>query len=224
MLAFIGFCTCWVGLIRIKKTKPLNIVFDLDNTLIMSLDKKRYEHMRISHIPHIQMITRVVWIRPWVKPVLYILSKFTKLYLFTRADKIYTDLILEQAKIDSYFIDKKYKSDCEYNLHKDIGQFSPSYKKLLGYSSKLKILNSYDNPDEHIIKLKQKICSEIKSHQSKLAKFIGRTILVDDKITNKLPGQNFYHIDYYQFGMIWDITMLKLLGWIGYRSFTNAII
>ena len=223
MLAFVGFCTCWVGWIRIKKTKPLNIVFDLDNTLIMSLEKRKYSQMKISNKPQIYLTNRVVWVRPWVRFVLYILNKFCNLYLFTKAEKPYADIILEQVGIGDYFISRKYNIDCinVFSDNKDIGKFSPSYKKIIGYNTKLKRLELFDSTDPTVVTLRSKIYSEIKTHQSKLAKFIKRTILVDNKITNKLPGQNFYHIDYYQFGMVWDISMLKLLGWIGWIRLIN---
>jgi hypothetical protein len=224
MLVFFGFCTFWIGWIylrRFKLLKPLNIVFDLDNTLIMSLDKKKFEHMNVTHKPIIHLTNRVVWIRPWVIPVIYILSKFCKLYLFTKAEQSYADQIIKhkQLGIAQYFVDCKYKLDCV--KHKDIGQFSPSYKKLVEYSTMLKKLEKIKEKNRDVIKLKSKIYMSIKSHQSKLSKFINRTVLVDDKISNKLDGQIFYHIHYYQFGMNYDISMLKLFGWISWRSLIN---
>jgi len=227
MLVFFGFCTCWVGWIHLKRfklSKPLNIVFDLDNTLIMSLDKQKFEHMNITHKPTIYLSNRVIWIRPFVIPVLYVLSKFCKLYLFTKAKQSYADQIIKhkQLGIAQYFIDCKYKLDCIN--HKDIGQFSSSYKKLIEYCimlKKLKKLKKLKEKNSSIRKLESKIYISIKSHQSKLSKFINRTILVDDKISNKLSGQIFYHINYYQFGMKYDISMLKLFGWISWMSFIN---
>jgi hypothetical protein len=119
---------------------------------------------------------------------IYILSKFCKLYLFTKAEQSYADQIIKhkQLGIAQYFVDCKYKLDCV--KHKDIGQFSPSYKKLVEYSTMLKKLEKIKEKNRDVIKLKSKIYMSIKSHQSKLSKFINRTVLVDDKISNKLDG------------------------------------
>ena len=51
-----------------------------------------------------------------------------------------------------------------------------------------------------------------------MSKFVSRTVLVDDQITNNILDQHFYHINYYQFGMIWDIEMIKLLLWVLSKS------
>lgn len=231
MLVFVGFFICWIGWVRLKNNnfKLLNLVFDLDNTLIMSLEKKRYEHIKIAHKPDIILANRVVWVRPWVRSVLYLLDKFCFLYLFTKAEKTYADMILEQAGIGQYFVSRKYKTDCDniyISEYKDIGQFSSSYTKIIDHNSKLKRLEIFDFTTDKkysVDKIRLKLQSEIKKHQSKLEKFICRTTLIDDKITNRLPGQNFYHINYYHFGMIWDIEMLKLLGWVGWKSLINMI-
>jgi hypothetical protein len=224
MLVFFSFCTYWISWIHLKQfklPKPLNIVFDLDNTLIMSLDKKKFEYMSVGHNPTIYLKNRVVWVRPFVIPVLYILSKFCKLYLFTKAKQDYADQIIKHEKlgIAKYFINCKYKLDC--TNYKDVGQFSSSYKKLVEYCIMLKKLEKIKDKNSSITKLKSKIYISIKLHQSKLSKFINRTILVDDKISNKLDGQIFYHINYYQFGMKYDISILKLFGWISWKSFIN---
>ena len=217
LISFCTSCTCWTIYLKIKSIKRLNIIFDLDNTLIMSLDRKKYITMKHSHKPNIYMVGRVVWLRPWSRQVIYILSKISNLYLFTKAEQTYADSILEEVGITHYFKICKYKQDCLIN--KDIGKFSSSYKKLIDYYYKIKKLDSDHITDiEYIQNARNKVFQSIKSHSLKLSKFINETILIDDKITNKLPGQNFYHIDFFHFGMIWDIEMIKLLLWIYWKT------
>ena len=95
---------------KLKQFERINVIFDLDNTLIMSIYQDKYLSMSHYHKPNIidfksgdDSKIRVIWSRPYIKPVLYILSKFCNLYLFTKAGKNYADKILENLQIKDYF-------------------------------------------------------------------------------------------------------------------------
>ena len=129
---FITTSALWLVITKTiyRPIKRLNIIFDLDNTLIMSLDKTKYVRMNNSHKPDIDLSTRVVWLRPWVHQVLWIMNKFCNIYLFTKAEKYYADTILSGFGIEHYFKSCKYKQDCGID-NKDIRCFSSSYDKLI---------------------------------------------------------------------------------------------
>ncbi len=208
LIAFFSTSSIWVGYIKLKLSKKLNIIFDLDNTLIMSLEKKRYENIIHPHKPDLDLKHRVVWIRPWVRPVLGVLDKFTNLYLFTKAEQGYADEILNLSGLDKYFKSCKYKPDCL--IDKNIGKFSSSYNKIIKLHGKISLTNCADNK---LISI-----ALIERYGEKLRSFIKKSVLVDDQITNKVSGQHLYHMEYFQFGMTWDISMLKLLVWIVWKS------
>ena len=222
---FITTSALWLVITKTiyRPIKRLNIIFDLDNTLIMSLDKTKYVRMNNSHKPDIDLSTRVVWLRPWVHQVLWIMNKFCNIYLFTKAEKYYADTILSGFGIEHYFKSCKYKQDCGID-NKDIRCFSSSYDKLIEFYAKIKFLKSLIEDDDSltenpkIIKSHKKIIKSVNLHTLKMSKFVSRTVLVDDQITNNILDQHFYHINYYQFGMIWDIEMIKLLLWVLSKS------
>ncbi len=208
LIAFFSTSSIWVGIVKIKTAKKLNIIFDLDNTLIMSLEKRKYFNLTHSHKPDLYLKHRVIWIRPWVRQVLWLLDKFTNLYLFTKADKEYADEILTQSGLDKFFKACKYKPDCL--IDKNVGKFSSSYNKIIKLHGKTV---STKCPDEKNISF-----GLIDRYGEKLRYFIKKSVLVDDQIINQVQGQHLYHIEYYQFGMRWDISMVRLLGWIGWKS------
>lgn len=208
LVMFFSTSTLWVGSLKIKMAKKLNVIFDLDNTLIMSLEKTKYSKIVHPHKPDLDLKHRVVWIRPWVRQVLWLLSNFTNLYLFTRAEQGYADEILEKSGLAKFFKTRKYKPDSL--VDKNIGKFSPSYNKIIKLHAKITLTKC---PDEKSISI-----ALIDKYGYKLRSFIKRSVLVDDQITNKVFGQHLYHMEYYQFGMRSDISMIKLLGWIGWKS------
>lgn len=211
---FITSSTLWLlKTINISRPiKRLNLIFDLDNTLIMSLELRKYSRMNNLYKPDIYLTNRVVWIRPWVHQVLWIMSKFCNLYLFTRAEKQYADSVLSGFKIEHYFKKCKYKPDCGIDS-KDIRCFSSSYEKLIEYYPKINKLKDRFTEKQII-----KILKSIKSHNRKMEKFVSQSVLIDDQNTNNIEGQHFYHINFYHFGMSWDYQMIKLLGWICWKS------
>lgn len=108
--------------------KPkLNIIFDLDETLIYTDKTTNYLNYNHSNMlePEIYEITtnRKIWIRNGLFPLIPILAKFNDLYLFTKATQPYTQDILEKTNLDKYFIDKKYREDCK-NQCKNIDKFN----------------------------------------------------------------------------------------------------
>ncbi len=208
LVMFISTSSFWLGYLKIKSAKRLNIVFDLDNTLIMSLEKTKYSRIVHSHKPDLDLKHRVVWIRPWAYQVLWLLNKFTNLYLFTRAEQGYADEILSKSGLGKFFKTCKYKPDCL--IDKNVIKFSPLYSKIL----KLHVDKSKTScPDD-----KNLTIALIDKYGSKLRKFAKRSVLVDDQLKNQVQGQHLYHIEYYQFGMGWDNNLIKLLGWVGWKS------
>jgi len=120
--------------IQIKsKSKPkLNIIFDLDETLIYTEKITNYSNSNYSNTlkPELYEITsnRKIWIRPGVYSIIPILAKFNNLYLFTKATEPYTFDILEKTDLNKFFVDKKFREDCKGTC-KDINKFN-----LYGYS------------------------------------------------------------------------------------------
>lgn len=115
-----------------KSKQKLNIIFDLDETLIHTEKITNYSNSNNSNIlkpePHEIISNRKIWIRPGVYPIIPILAKFNNLYLFTKATKPYTLDILEKTDLNEYFVDKKFREDCRGTC-KDINKFN-----LEGYS------------------------------------------------------------------------------------------
>lgn len=69
--------------------KKLNIIFDLDETIIHTDKITNYNNINKKYIlspePLEIMGNRKIWIRPYVYNVIPILSKFNNLFLFTKA-------------------------------------------------------------------------------------------------------------------------------------------
>ena len=153
----------------------LNIIFDLDETIIHTDKIINYNNMNKKNILKPEPLEiigqRKIWIRPYVYSIIPILSKFNNLFLFTKATEPYTNDILKKTNLNQYFIDKKYREDC------------------IGVCKNFLKFNSPNMNMEN-------------------------TLLVDDKLSNKCEGQNFYHIqkfNYYQYN---DISMIKLFFYI----------
>jgi len=206
-----------------KKTKRLNLIFDLDNTLIMSMEINKYNSMNISHKPEITYLksssssnVRVVWVRPMLRIVLYLLNKITNIYLYTRSEKYYAKCVLKNLKIDKYFINCKYKEDC-YDT-KDVKIFYPKIKKIFDLEKNINKLSRLYNIDNIADETKNKIKifeSELKKsleeYKVLMNDFVSASVLIDDLKTNKCENQDFYHIKYFNFGMIYDYELIKLL-------------
>lgn len=211
--------------------KKLNLIFDLDNTLIVSLEINKYNSLNIYHQPDIKYLKsstkskiRVVWCRPMLKFTLYLLNKFTNIYLYTRSNKDYAIAILKSIDIEKYFIDSKYKEDCFNN--KDMRIFYPEYKKIKKLEKNIKKLDKLrliDNISEKIIiKIdlsKIKLKKILEKHLLLMNNFVSRSILIDDLKLNKCDNQELYHIKYFNFGMQYDFELIKLLFYIFYRSY-----
>lgn len=217
-----------------KNKKKINLIFDLDNTLIISMEKNKYLNLNISHKPTILNLrsslistTRVVWARPMVSTVLYLLNKFTNIYLYTHAEKTYADNILLQLNIDEYFKDCRYRED---NIDtKDIITFFPEIDKIEELNknlSKLKKYNRIDNLSQEIkdkiYKTKKKLDKTLQKYLKAQDEFISKSILIDDLKTNNCLGQEIYHIKYFYCGMEYDIELLKLLIYMFYRNYIRS--
>lgn len=109
-----------------KLESRLNIIFDLDETLIYTDKINNYNNYNNKNLLEPEsfdiLSNRKIWIRPWIYPIIPILSKFNNLYLFTKATEPYTIDILYKTNLDKYFIEKKFRNDCK-NTCKDINKF-----------------------------------------------------------------------------------------------------
>jgi hypothetical protein len=112
------FCYIYVKSNSNSKSK-LNIIFDLDETLIYSDLISNYDNTNKSNIskPESYEIVnrRKIWIRPYTFSIIPILSRFNNLYLFTKATQPYAEDILTKTNLDRYFVEKKFRFDCKNN-------------------------------------------------------------------------------------------------------------
>lgn len=136
-----------------KKSNKLNIIFDLDET-ILHTEKINLTNTNNNYIkPDFTNVSnRNIWIRPGVNLLLPHLSKFNNVYLYTRATKSYTDNILEYTKLNKYFLDKKYRTDCKKNNCKNITDFGISLDISKSYLIDDKIYNQCDGQNLYNIK------------------------------------------------------------------------
>lgn len=102
---------------KLDTKSKLNIIFDLDGTIIHTDKIINYNNMNKKNILKPEPLEiigdRKIWIRPYVYRVIPILSKFNNLFLFTKATEPYTNDILTKTNLNQYFIDKKYREDCK---------------------------------------------------------------------------------------------------------------
>ena len=158
----------------------INLVFDLDDTLIYSQKIYKFNNYNNKYIRNYDFKTNLeykpnneqhyVWIRPHTKLFLKLISKFTNIYVFTAAKKNYADNIINEI-----FEKKPIRS-----LYYDNFQ-------LLGKKD-LRIIDF--NID------------------------LNKTFLIDDKISNKVEKQNFYHIPRFYYNQKYDFEIIKLFIWI----------
>ncbi len=130
---------------KTNSKKKLNIIFDLDETLIHSekiSNLKNYNKSNMSFPDITNLSGRDIWIRPGVLMLLPIISKFNNVYLFTKATKPYTDEILSNVKIDKYFIDLKYRDEC-HGIPKNLLKYNIDLDNSILIDDKLS--NKYEN-------------------------------------------------------------------------------
>ncbi len=192
-----GIC-CYL---QYKEMQPpdtkFNLVFDLDNTLIDTIDydtymnmnkiKLRkpdmtmYEQVSIDKTENVENETvekipqpiYVVYKRPFAHVTLKILSKFNNVYLFTRSTQDYADEITKSCFADINFTKKLYKNSCN-----KLDENSENGGKDLDLISKNNIM------------------------------------LIDDMAYNNTIDQRFYHIPYYSVHKEKDNHMIKLLWFV----------
>ncbi len=170
-------------LLKKKSSNKINIIFDLDETIIHTdkthnVDNYNNSNLinpNINEVSNIDGIKRKIWIRPFVKTIIPILSEFNNLYLFTKGTKTYADLVLEKCKLDKYFIIKKYRDDCN-GICKDLTKFNIDLDK---------------------------------------------TTLIDDKLSNKCIGQQFYHIPRFNYYVKRDYEIIKLFMFVLWLNIKN---
>lgn len=117
--------------INLPPEQKINVVFDLDQTLIYSKKSRYYNRHNMTNYKNYNWIFKYidddnktkgyhVWARPYVYMVLPILSALTNVHLYTRASEDYTEDILDGLNIRKYFLTLNY---CLYNQkHKDVNK------------------------------------------------------------------------------------------------------
>lgn len=131
-------CTVFsVGSYGVFREHKKIIVFDIDHTLIHSMKITRANEMNLSIYkkPDFNMYDesdnpkRYVWVRPFYKFVIPILSNFTTLHIFTRATKDYSDEILANIDKDQkYFSERLYRESSDHNSGKNLDLITGNYK------------------------------------------------------------------------------------------------
>lgn len=167
---------------NIPKKDRINLIFDLDETLINSKKSKYAENYNLSGISNHDYIYKNiktgqnschVWKRPFVDSVLFILSKYNNLYLLTRGGQDYATDICYGIEINDYFIEKKFRND--------INLFN---KENNSNGKNLTIFNNIN---------------------------IANSILIDDLKSNNVENQRFIHVTPYSFCKRIDFELIKLL-------------
>ncbi len=114
---------------KFNSKEKINIVLDMDETLLFAYKKEKFHQIRKSNIygKPIESEKYIIFERPFLKSFLYLTSKFANLHLMTRGKKSYADPILKSLKIEDYFVQKKYGEDITMNckdmkmLFNDVG-------------------------------------------------------------------------------------------------------
>ena len=86
----------------------LNLVFDLDATLIDTTHEKEAPGADV-HISFSGDRNYSVWFRPHVRQVLNLLKRFNSMYMFTAATRSYTDSIVSQLVSADFFDEILYR-------------------------------------------------------------------------------------------------------------------
>lgn len=146
---FIGVY-CYIQWKKKLSSEKFNIVFDLDETIIHTNKLSKLMDFNKSNMlaptdtlgPNINPISkhdsvsRIVWVRPWVRILLPIISEFNNVYLFTRATKPYADEIIIKTNLEQYFKEKKYRNECDEKC-KDLKKFNINLNKSFLVDDKL---------------------------------------------------------------------------------------
>lgn len=120
-VSIISLLSCY-PIYKFNKTKKLNIVLDMDETLLHTYRKDKYNDYNNSNLnkSSIESEHHVIFPRPFLHSFLFYTSKFANLYLMTKSTRKHADIILEKLEIQDYFIKKKYREDLTHHC-KDLG-------------------------------------------------------------------------------------------------------
>lgn len=101
---------------KYTKPKTLNVVLDMDETLLHTHRKDKYYDCNNSNVigSPIETEHHVIFTRPFLHLFLFNVSKFANLYLMTKGTKKYADTVLEKLEIQDYFVNKKYREDLKH--------------------------------------------------------------------------------------------------------------
>jgi TFIIF-interacting CTD phosphatase-like protein len=96
-----------------NNNKKINLVLDMDETLLYTCKKDKHEQINKSNIhgKPIESENYMIYPRPYLHLWLDYTSKIANLYLITRGKKEYAERVLKDLQIDNYFIEKKYRED-----------------------------------------------------------------------------------------------------------------
>lgn len=139
----------------LSEKDKLNLVFDIDSTIIYTKKKKMVENVNNNFMKQPNYIFESdyqdniywTWRRPFSKFVLTYLSKFNNMYIFTASSQNYADPILNNLFENINFKQKLYKDDVENNIDDKEGKNLDKFK----FDNNNSILID-DNKSNHINK------------------------------------------------------------------------
>ena len=113
-----------------NSTKKINLIVDLDNTLIFSTANK-IENAKNYIIMDNKFF---VYKRPHLENFLNSVSQFCDIYIYTAATKEYADKIIDYVDKNKLILGRYYRQDCLYignTYYKDVSRFSFEEKRLI---------------------------------------------------------------------------------------------
>lgn len=130
----------WNHLVKIPKNEKLDVVFDIDETLIKSLKNDVYKELNLQSINYKFSILNngyYIWIRPYHK-VLLLMNMVTNLHIFTAATQPYSDEILNNVYGKEFFEKRLYRKEWEdCNKCKDLTMINPNLNNVILVDDKL---------------------------------------------------------------------------------------
>ena len=224
----ITLCICslillYIYILNKTKNKKLNIIFDMDETLLTYKDNEyfKYYNKNSYKTSDYELKDGYVVIRPFVKNLLPIMAKYNNLYLFTKGSKSYANEILGTCNMKSLFnkiITRENNSiycpnklcNMSHGFYIDI--LNMNMKPICKYcGAELKIDKKLNkiceiNPKSNITENYYYICKDIEL----IGGTSSNTLLVDDLLINSCNKQKIYHIKKFNFYPYMDYEILKL--------------
>lgn len=201
---------------KINSTQKLNIVFDMDETLIKTVKKINVDQKKITNEYFEYDNNTITVIRPFSLVAVKLISKFNNIYLFTKGKKEYALRIVNELKNhDVEFKKCIYREDqtivcnnknCDKTYSHEI-----NYNNGL-YCNKCKNKITTTSLTKKIDETTFYLCKDLNLIDDNIN--MNKTILIDDIIDNQCPNQNLYYIPEYDINKKNDYEMIKLCFYI----------